>query len=62
MWDHEGRHEWVTGDGDIVLLRGAGWPTADARCLLHEATALDDERWTLTYRHNSGGPDGDYFA
>ena len=53
--------EWDTGDGDLVLLRGTGWPHADARCLVHEVDSpASGERAVLTLRHNRGG--ADYFA
>ena len=29
------QHEWLTGQGDIVLLTGRGWPTERSRCPLH---------------------------
>ena len=62
VWDDDGAHEWETGIGDIVLLRGTGWPEPTSTCLLHEAQAIDPERWILTFRHNTRGPDVDYFA
>jgi hypothetical protein len=62
VWDDDGEHGWQTRDGDIVLLRGTGWPEAASTCPLHEARALDPDRWTMTLRHNTRGPDVDYFA
>ena len=54
--------EWDTGDGDLVLLRGTGWPHSDARCLVHEVDSPPSgERAVLTFRHNRGGPGADYF-
>jgi hypothetical protein len=54
--------EWETLDGDIVLLRGGGWPFPAARCPIHEAQApVTGERVTLTLRHNKGGFGADYF-
>lgn len=63
LWDDQGLHEWRTDDGDLVLLGGAGWPTADRQCPLHEA-ALDRgrTRMTMTLRHNKGGAGADYFS
>jgi hypothetical protein len=61
--DQEPAAEWLTGDGDLVLLRGGGWPTVGSVCPLHEAgPALDRERVTLTLRHNTGGYGSDYFS
>ena len=55
--------EWETGDGDLVLLRGSGWPSPEARCLVHEVDSPSaGERAVLTFRHNRGGPGADYFT
>jgi hypothetical protein len=63
VWDVEGRHEWDTQSGDIVLLRGKGWPADDAECPIHEAVSpVDGGRMVMTLRHNTGGPGADYFA
>jgi hypothetical protein len=63
VWEGAGAHEWETGDGDVVLLRGSGWPTADAICPVHEAESpLAGDRVTLTLRHNTGGFGADYFS
>jgi hypothetical protein len=56
-------HEWETGDGDLVLLRGGGWPTHASRCPVHEAESpVIGDRMTLTLRHNRSGYGGNYFA
>jgi hypothetical protein len=58
-----GAVEWTTGDGDLLLLRGNGWPTDDAVCPVHEVDLpVDGDRMTLTFRHNRGGTGADYFA
>ena len=63
VWDEAGAHEWDTDDGDLVLMRGGDWPTAGARCPLHEAASpLVGDRVTLTLRHNKAGFGADYFA
>jgi hypothetical protein len=62
VWDDDGVTEWLTGEGDLVLLRGNGWPTAEARCPLHEVDPPDyGERAILTLRHNVRGAGADYF-
>jgi hypothetical protein len=73
IWDIDGtnadaeRHpemaeQWQTAGGDVVLMRGGGWPTPAARCPIHEAQQAAGERMTLTLRHNTGGFGADYFA
>lgn len=55
--------EWETNDGDLVLLRGDGWPTPTSRCPIHEAQSPPrGDRSTLTLRHNKGGYGADYFS
>ncbi|MGZ4128999.1 MAG: hypothetical protein ACXVQ2_12690 [Actinomycetota bacterium] len=54
--------EWDTADGDLVLLRGNGWPERNALCPVHEDESRGDDRMTMTLRHNTGGPGADYFA
>jgi hypothetical protein len=73
VWDIEGgvadaqRHPelaqaWETGDGDLVFLRGGGWPTSASRCPIHEAQSPPEgDRVTLTLRHNKGGYGSNYF-
>jgi hypothetical protein len=59
----DGAHEWDTADGDLVLLRGSGWPSQASRCPLHEVESpLEGHRVILTLRHNKGGYGADYFA
>jgi hypothetical protein len=62
-WSGADAIEWETADGDLVILRGNGWPTEASTCLVHEAErpAVGD-RMIVTYRHNKGGPGADYFA
>jgi hypothetical protein len=61
--DHALGHEWETGDGDLVLLRGVGWPTEVSRCPVHDVESpVIGDRMTLTLRHNQSGYGGNYFA
>jgi hypothetical protein len=54
---------WETEAGDLVLLRGGGWPRPASRCPVHEAESpREGDRITLTLRHNTGGYGADYFA
>jgi len=58
-----GATEWDTDDGDLVLLRGGGWPTAASHGPIHEVESPPGgERITLTLRSNAGGFGADYFA
>jgi hypothetical protein len=53
---------WQTGNGDLVLIAGNGWPQPDDRCPVHAvASPNDGQRITLTLRHNTAGPGADYF-
>jgi hypothetical protein len=73
VWDSDGdlsaaerhpdlAHEWDTGDRDLVLLRGGGWPTSRSRCPIHEVESPPSgDRLTLTLRHNKGGFGANYF-
>lgn len=62
VWQTSDVTEWETVDGDLVLLRGHGWPTEASRCPIHEARSPRvGERTTMTLRHNVGGPGADYF-
>jgi hypothetical protein len=62
VWTRTRPTEWVTGDGDLVILRGHGWPTADSTCPIHEAESpVVGERMTMTLRFNTRGPDASYF-
>jgi hypothetical protein len=49
---------WVTGDGDVVILRGAGFGSSQSRCPLHSVGPPATERLTVTFRHNERGPGG----
>jgi hypothetical protein len=62
VWRGSHATEWKTADGDLVILRGNGWPSDDARCPVHEVESRGDDRMTMTLRHNTLGPGGDYFA
>jgi hypothetical protein len=61
IWRDTEPAEWETADGDVVIIRGTGWPTSEWRCPVHEARSHDDARRTLTFRHNIRGPGADYF-
>jgi hypothetical protein len=63
VWSGADAVEWETADGDLVILRGNGWPAETSRCPVHEAElpAVGD-RMVVTYRYNQGGPGADYFA
>ena len=62
IWQGSRATEWETEDGDLVLLRGRGWPTDDALCPVHEVhSPRVGDRMTMTLRHNVGGPGADYF-
>lgn len=53
--------EWDASAGDLILLRGNGWPTPDARCPMHGVSApADGERTIMTFRHNTRGAGGGY--
>jgi hypothetical protein len=55
--------EWETAPGDVVVLRGNGWPTDDARCPMHGAgPPRGQERIIMTFRHNLGGAGSAYFS
>ncbi len=48
--------EWDTTPGQLVVLRGSGWPRNDSRCPVHEVEAPQTgERMIMTLRYNSGG-------
>jgi hypothetical protein len=62
VWDvdHEVT-EWDTGPGQLVILRGSGWPKADSRCPRHDVEPpKHDERMIMTLRYNSGGAGAGY--
>ena len=53
--------QWDAAAGDLILLRGNGWPTPTARCPMHEAdTPPDGERIIVTFRHNTRGAGAGY--
>lgn len=63
VWHGSETTEWETDDGDLVLLRGRGWPREDSLCPIHEVESpRRGERMTMTLRYNRGGPGADYFA
>ena len=63
VWSGADPVEWDTGDGDLVMLRGNGWPAETSRCPVHEAESpAAGDRMIVTYRYNKGGPGADYFA
>ncbi len=61
MWQAAHVTEWETCDGDLVILRGHGWPHEGSLCPLHEVESPRvGDRMTMTFRHNRRGPGGDY--
>lgn len=55
--------KWETAPGDLVILRGNGWPTEDARCPMHGVERpRGHERIAMTFRHNRAGAGADYFS
>ncbi len=62
VWSETQPTEWVTGNGDLVILRGNGWPTEDSTCPIHEAESpVVGDRMIMTLRFNTRGPDASYF-
>jgi hypothetical protein len=61
-WSADGRvTEWQTGPGQLVVLRGVGWPEPDSECPLHEVDPpVEGERRIMTLRHNLGGAGAGY--
>ena len=61
-WSAEGQvAEWQTGPGQLVVLRGVGWPEPDSQCPLHEVDPpVEGERRIMTLRHNLGGAGAGY--
>jgi hypothetical protein len=54
---------WQTSRGDLVILRGFGWPVTGARCVVHGVEPPPaGERMIMTFRHNRGGAGADYFS
>jgi hypothetical protein len=63
VWHGTQATEWETADGDLVIVRGNGWPTGDSLCPVHEVTSpVVGDRMTMTLRYNKRGPGADYFA
>lgn len=63
LYERSGAHQWYTGDGDLVLLRGSGWPSRGSRCPVHEVESpANGDRVILTLRRNMGGYGADYFT
>lgn len=63
IWQGSNATEWETDDGDLVLLRGHGWPSEDSLCPVHEVESpRAGDRMTMTLRHNRRGPGADYFG
>jgi hypothetical protein len=53
--------EWTAAAGDLVLLRGNGWPVPGTRSPMHAADPpLEGERMILTFRHNTRGAGAGY--
>jgi hypothetical protein len=62
VWNEQQPTEWITGDGDLVIIRGNGWPNEDSVCPIHEAESpIEGDRMIMTLRYNKGGPDADCF-
>lgn len=61
-WSAEGQvTEWQTAPGQLVVLRGVGWPEPDSHCPLHEVDPpVGGERRIMTLRHNLGGAGAGY--
>src|SRR3984893_8639107 len=61
VWNGPQPTEWITGDGDLVILRGDGWPTEDSICPVHGVESpVEGDRMTLTLRYNRRGPNAGY--
>ena len=63
-WDDQGEEmAWDTGPGQIVIMRGAGWPENNSKCPRHEVEPPhDEERMIMTLRHNKGGAGAGYIV
>lgn len=56
------RAQWHVESGDLVILRGRGWPTPEARCPLHAVDPpVGTSRMIMTMRFNVGGAGASYF-
>ncbi|WP_020575377.1 hypothetical protein [Actinopolymorpha alba] len=61
----DGSHsgEWPVVSGDLVILRGRGWPTPDAMCPVHAVDPpMGRSRMIMTMRFNVGGAGAPYFS
>ena len=61
----EGSHraEWPVVSGDLVILRGRGWPTPEALCPVHAVDPpVGGKRMIMTMRFNVGGAGAPYFS
>lgn len=55
--------EWITNDGDVVILRGNRWQTDGTVCPVHEVDPpVSGDRMIITCRHNNGGAGADWFS
>ena len=55
--------EWPVTAGDLVILRGRGWPTPDSWCPTHGAgPPIGGLRENLQMRFNVGGAGANYFG
>jgi hypothetical protein len=55
--------EWPVTAGDLVILRGRGWPTPDSWCPVHGAgPPIGGLRENLQMRFNVGGAGANYFG
>lgn len=62
VWADSEPVSWKTAPGDVVLLRGYGWPRPGALCPVHEVEPpAGQDRMIMTFRHNRGGPGAAYF-
>lgn len=56
-----GATECPAAAGDVILIRGYGWPTPDGRCPTHEVDPPPEgERVIMTLRHNRNGAGSGY--
>jgi hypothetical protein len=61
----DGEHgaEWPVVSGDLVILRGRGWPTSEAWCPVHAVDPpVGGNRMIMTMRFNVGGAGAPYFS
>lgn len=62
VWADSRSVSWQTTPGDVVLLRGHGWPRPGALCPVHEVEPpAEQDRMIMTFRHNRGGAGAAYF-